>query len=104
MRINPIETKLNKAKESVRICKINIENQEKKLEENNMKIAIVRSKISSISSISSVKLEKFISIIDKLMLNVELHKGIILELQGDLILSQNNFKQLKSQQKCSIFV
>ena len=101
MRINPIIIKLNKAKESVRLCRINIENQGKKLDEANKKIAIIQSKISSINSIPAHKLEKLISIVDKLMLNVEVHKGIIIELQRDLNINENNLKQLKSNTICN---
>lgn len=101
MRINPIIIKLNKAKESVRLCRINIENQGKKLDEANKKIAIIQSKISSINSIPAHKLEKLISIVDKLMLNVEVHKGIIIELQGDLNINENNLKQIKSNSICN---
>lgn len=101
MRINPIIIKLNKAKESVRLCRINIENQGKKLDEANEKIAIIQSKISSINSIPAHKLEKLMCIVDKLMLNVEVHKGIIIELQVDLNINENNLKQLKSNSICN---
>jgi len=104
LRTNPIVIKLNKAKESVRLCKINIENQEIKLDEANEKIAIIQSKISSIDSNPSDKLEKFININNKLILNVELHKGIILELQQDLNINENNLKQLKSKSICSMYL
>jgi len=101
LRINPIIIKLNKAKESVGLCRINIENQGKKLDEANEKIAIIQSKISSINSIPAPKLEKLMCIVDKLMLNVEVHKGIIIELQGDLNINENNLKQLKSNSICN---
>ena len=91
-----MEKKLDRAEESVTICKSNIENQEKKLEEANKTLATIKSTIARINSIPSDELEKLISIDDKLMVNVEVHKGIILELQEDLNINEKNLQQLKS--------
>ena len=91
-----MEKKLDQAKESVRICKFNIENQEKKLEDWNKKLATVQSKIASISSLPSTELEKLINIDSKLMIYVNLHKGLIVELQGELNLNEKNLQLLES--------
>lgn len=96
MRVNSLEKKLARAEESVRICKSNIKNQKNKLEEANKKLATIKSIITSINSIPPGELEKLISFDDKLMVNIEVHKGIILELQADLIVDENNFCHLKS--------
>lgn len=91
-----MEKKLDQAKESVRICRFNIENQEKKLGEWNKKLATVQSKIANISSLPSTELEKLINIDSKLMIYVNLHKGLIVELQGELNLNENNLQLLES--------
>jgi prefoldin subunit 5 len=91
-----MEKKLERAEESVKICKSNIENQEKKLEEANKKLAAIKSTIASINSTPSGELENLVSIDDKLMIIVEVHKAIILELQADLNINENNLYQLKS--------
>ena len=95
MRNNSLEKKLDRAEESIIISKSNIENQEKKLEEANKKLVAIKGIIANINSIPSGELEKLISISDKLMINVEVHKGIILELQADLNVNENNLNQLK---------
>ena len=91
-----MEKKLDQVKESVRICKFNIRNQEKKLEESNKKIATIKNKIASISSPSLNELEELINIDNKLMIHANLQKGLILELQGELNLYENKLQQLKS--------
>lgn len=96
MRNNPLERKLERAEESVKICKSNIKRQEKELMECNKKMTIMQSKIESINSVPSNVLEKLLCINDKLMISVEVHKGIISELQGDLNKNEDNLHQLKS--------
>ena len=66
------------------------------MEEANKTLATIKSTIARINSIPSDELEKLISIDDKLMVNVEVHKGIILELQEDLNINEKNLQQLKS--------
>jgi len=95
--------KLIRAEESVRICKLNIENQKIKLEETNIKLGKIHNIITSIDSIPQDEFEKLISIDDKLMINIEANKRLILELQGDLYINKNNLHELKSQQLCSFF-
>ena len=98
-----MEKKLIRAEESIRICKLNIENQKMKLEETNKKLGKIQNIISSINSIPPGEFEKLISIDDKLTVNVEANKRLILELQGDLNINRNNLHELKSQQLCSFF-
>lgn len=96
LKNNLVIKKLDRAEESVKICKLNIKSQEKKLVEFNTKMAIIQSKLASISSIHSKQCENLISIYNKLMINIEVHTGIILELQKDLNINENNLQQLKS--------
>jgi hypothetical protein len=90
------EKKLDKAKESVRICKFNIKNQEKKLWETNKKIVTIQSKIAIISLNPSNELKKLRCIYSKLMHHCGLHEELILEFKEELILSEDNLEQLKS--------
>lgn len=96
MRKNLHEKKLDQVKESVRICKLNIKNQEKKLGESNKKLAIIKSKIASLSSNPSTELDRLINMDSKLMVNANLQKGLILEFQGELNLSENKLQELQS--------
>lgn len=96
LKNNLVIKKLDRAEESVKICKLNIKSQEKKLVEFNTKMDIIQSKLASISSIHSKQCENLISIYNKLMINIEVHNGIILELQKDLNINENNLQQLKS--------
>ena len=96
MRKSLEEKRLDQLKESVRICKLNIKNQEKKLGESNKKMAIIQSKIAGISSTPSNELERLINIDSKLMTNANLEKGLILEFQGELNLSENKLQELQS--------
>lgn len=91
-----MEKKLDQAKESVRICKLNIKNQQKKLEVWNRKIEKIKSKIENIGTISSNGLETLVNIEGELTGHANVHIGIISELQEDLNTSENNLKQLKS--------
>ena len=85
MRGSSAENKINQAIESVRICKFNIENQQKKLEELNIKI----NKIASTNSLPTNELKK-------LMVYANVQRGLILELQGEFNLNENRLKQLRS--------
>lgn len=89
------EIKLTRAEESVRICKLNIENQVNKLKKTNEKIAAIKSIIASNNSIPADELKKLINTNDRLIIDVENYKIIILELQGDLNINKNNLHQLK---------
>lgn len=96
LRNYSMEKKLDQAKESIKICKFNIENQEKRLWQWNKKLAQIQSKIANISSLPSTELDKLIGIDNKLMIYVNLHKGLILELQRELKLNENNLKLLEA--------
>jgi len=91
-----VEKKIGQVKESIRISKFNIENQEKKLEELNKKIAIVQVKLSALSSLPSSEFENFTNIDTKLKIYANLQKGLILELQGELTSNENRLQELKS--------
>ena len=96
INISAVEKKLDKARESVRICKFNIKNQEKKLREANKKIATIQSKITIIGLNSSNELERLRCIHSKLIHKCGLHKELILEFKEELTLSEDNLKQLES--------
>ena len=98
-----MEMKLIRAEELIRICKLNIENQKVKLEQTNKKLGKIQNIIASINTIAQDEFEKLINIDDKLMVNVEANKRLILELQGDLNINKNNLHELKSHQLCSFF-
>ena len=91
-----MEKKLDQVKESVRICKFNIRNQQKKLEESTKKITTIKNKIASISSPTLNELEELVNIDNKLMIHANLQKGLILELEGELNLYENKLQQLKT--------
>lgn len=96
MKIYSMEKKLDQVKESVRICKFNIRNQQKKLEESTKKITTIKNKIASISSPTLNELEELVNIDNKLMIHANLQKGLILELEGELNLYENKLQQLKT--------
>ena len=66
------------------------------MKESNNKIDMIKSKISSINSIPSYDVKNLINIYNKLIVYADLKKGLILELQGELNLSENILQQLKS--------
>lgn len=96
MKNNSLDKKLDRAEESVKICKLNIDRQSKKLSEYNKKLTIIQNKITCVNSVSSNELEKLMEIETKLIIHINLHKGVILELQEDLNINKNNLQQLKS--------
>ena len=87
----------------MKICKFNINSQEKKLRDCNKKLAIVQNKITIINSVPSIELEKLIEIDNKLIIYINLHKGVILELQKDLNTNEDNLQQLKSASNSVLF-
>lgn len=89
MRGSSAENKINQAMESIRICKFNIANQEKKLEELNAKILRMQKKIVGTNSLPSIELKK-------LMVYANVQRGLIIELQGEFNLNEDRLKQLKS--------
>lgn len=91
-----MEKKLDQAKDAVRLCKLNIKNQQKKLEAWNKKIEKIKNKMANADTLSPNELEKLMIIDSKLIGHANVHTGIILELQEDLIINENTLKQLKS--------
>ena len=92
-----MEKKTGQVKESIRICKFNIENQEIKLKELNKKIAIVQIKLSDQSSLPSNELENYTNIDNKLKVYANLQKGLILELKGELTSNENRLQVIISR-------
>ena len=95
--------KIEQVKESVEICKLNIENQERHLEAANIKIALIQNKMTDTSSLPSKELENLINIYNKLKTYANLQKGIILEFKGELNSYELKLQQLSSNSICGIY-
>jgi hypothetical protein len=96
-----IEIEINKIEESIRICKLNIENKQRKLISLINKVTAIQFKIESISLITSNELEELINIDNQLMANVNLEKSLILEFEGSLNLYETQLQNLKANPICS---
>ena len=91
-----MEKKLDQAKDAVRICKLNIENQEKRLLISNKKTATMQSKIDNINSLSPIEREELINIDNQLKYQTNLPKVLILEFQVALNFYEDKLQNLKS--------
>ena len=87
--------------ESIRICKYNIENQERQLQEFNKKASEMQSKLADIKSLSSAEKENLIIIDNKLKYYINLKKALIIEFQGSLKLYEKKLEFLKSKGICN---
>ena len=96
MRNGLLEKELEKVEESIRICKLNIENQEKRLLISNKKTATMQSKIDNINSLSPNEREELINIDNQLKYQTNLPKVLILEFQVALNFYEDKLQNLKS--------
>ncbi|MBC8061957.1 MAG: hypothetical protein H7Y18_14990 [Clostridiaceae bacterium] len=103
MRGYSLENEIYKVEESVRVCKLNIQNQERKLQELNDKTATMQSKITSINSLAPNKLEELTITNNRLIYYTNLKKTLILEFQATLKLYENKLHNLKSDSLCNNF-
>lgn len=93
---NNLSEKIEKAKELVRMCKLNIKNEESKLVEIDKDLSVVQSRLALIIMVPSKETKSLRYINSQLMNKTSILKKLILELKEELNLSQNNLQKLES--------
>ena len=96
-----LEKEIEKVEESIRICKLNVKNQEKKLIESNKKTAIIQSKMASINSLPANEREELLNIDNRLKCQTNLQKELILECKQTLKLYEKMLQRLKCNLICN---
>lgn len=95
MKNDKVEKEIEQAKESVKICKQNIENMKKNLSEIYGKINSVQELLKNSKSTSKSEIARLTTYQSKLAKLANSQKSVITELQMELKISEDKLRQLE---------
>lgn len=95
MRKNSSETEQNQAEKSVEICRFNIDNQKRKLEEINSKLDALQKTLNDNKVLSPNEQIKLLMEKDRLMLSTNRLNGLIKELVNELTAAEKRLGRMK---------
>lgn len=97
MSKHSIENEIERAKSSVKICKSNVENQNKKLREIHARIANIHNKLDKNESSSQNEHIKIMDIQNRLELLAISQKSLISELESELKIAEDRLQCLTGE-------